>query len=165
MTDRLTLTLWNPQQGYQCLLQARDYAKAMLMAGHRLVLEIRPQAKTRPQEKKYHAMIKDISRQVDMNGRKWTEEDAKRILVSAFKEDTKADPVFAPLWAQFGAWSLVPGLRGEYVVVGIQTRKFGKELASGFIEWLYAFGAEFEVQWTEPREHIDAETGEILETA
>ena len=165
MTDRLTFTLWNPQQAHASLMEALQWAKSMLMAGHRLVLEIRLEGKTRPQEKKYHAQIGDIARQVMLGDRFWPDEDAKRILVSAFREDTKADPDLAPHWATFGQWQLVPGLRGEFVVTGIPTRKFPKPLASAFIEWLYAFGAEHGVKWGMDAAKIDAETGEVMDAA
>jgi hypothetical protein len=107
-------------------------------------------AKTREQEKLYHAQIGDIARSVPLGDRLWPEEDAKRILVSAFRIDTKDDDNLREHWQKFGAWQLVPGLRGEFVVTGIPTRQFPKPLASAFIEWLYAFGAERDVQWSDP---------------
>lgn len=108
-----------------------------------------PPKKSREQEKKYHAMVRDIARQWRYIDRDWTDEDMKRLLVSGFREDTKDDPVFAELWREFGDWTLAPGLRGEFVVVGAQTKEFPKPLASAFIEWLYALGAEHSVKWSE----------------
>src|SRR5690606_32501596 len=40
--------------------------------------------KSRDQEEKYHAMIGDIAKQVDLNGQRWGVDDAKRLLVDAF---------------------------------------------------------------------------------
>ena len=38
---------------------------------------------------------------------------------------------------------VVPNLSGDGIVqLGFQTRKFSKEQASEFVEWLYAWGAE-----------------------
>jgi hypothetical protein len=107
--------------------------------------------KTRAQEEKYHAQIGDIARQWHYLGVKWSAEDMKRILVNAFKEDTKNDPDLAECWRAMGELRAVPGMRGGLVVLGEQTRKFPKKLASAFVEWLYALGAEVGVEWTEPK--------------
>ena len=39
------------------------------------------------------------------------------------------------------------GLRGEVVLLGIQSRDFTIKLARAFIAWLYAFGAEHGVRF------------------
>ena len=44
--DRITLPLWNQQQGYQAVLQAWAWAKSMLAAGHRLVLVVRRETRS-----------------------------------------------------------------------------------------------------------------------
>lgn len=130
--------------------------------------------KTRDQEEKYHAMFSDIARQVPVRGELRSDDDMKRLLFSAFKIDTQNDQDLMQAWRDFGNVRMEPGLRGEIVVFGDQTRRLPKVLASALIEWLYAFGAEHEVVWSEPksakprREHIDADTGEItseVETA
>ena len=43
MSDRFTARLWNAQQGHQAIEAAWRYAKPMLLAEHRLVLEVRPE--------------------------------------------------------------------------------------------------------------------------
>jgi hypothetical protein len=109
-------------------------------------------AKSRGQEEKYHAQIGDIAAQWQYLGIKWSAEDMKRILVNGFKEDTKNDPDLAECWRSMGELRAVPGMRGGLLVLGDQTRKFPKRLASAFVEWLYALGAEQGVEWTEPKE-------------
>jgi hypothetical protein len=106
--------------------------------------------KSRGQEEKYHAQIGDIAAQWQYLGVKWSAEDMKRILVNAFKEDTKNDPELGECWRSMGELRAVPGLRGGLVVLGEQTRRFPKRLASAFVEWLYALGAEMGVEWSEP---------------
>jgi hypothetical protein len=113
---------------------------------------IRKARKTRDQEEKYHAMFGDIARQVPVRGERRTADDMKRLLFSAFKIDTQDDTDLRDSWAEFGNVRMEPGLRGEIVVFGEQTRKLPKKLASALIEWLYAFGAEHDVQWSEPKE-------------
>ena len=133
--------------------------KAHAVAGNRIAIRICDQSKTRDQEEKYHSMIGEISAQV--GGVLQDREEAKRLLVSAFRIDTIKDPDFKDLWAKFGdAMRMKEGLRGEPVLLGIQTRHFPVKLASAFIEWLYAFGAEHDVVFTE--RDIDPETGEIV---
>lgn len=125
--------------------------KAHLMAGTRLVLEVKTQTKTRSKEQQYHAMIGDIAKQI--GGDLADPEDAKRILVSAFRIDTRE--MLANEWAEFGDLRMGRGLRGEVVVLGVQTRKFTQKLAVQFCHWLDAFGAEQGVKfaaskWMEP---------------
>lgn len=126
--------------------------------------------KTREQEKLYHAQIGDIARQYAHAGRKWESEDMKRLLVDAFRRDTKDDQDLRDLWATFGEMRLAPAIGADgFVALGYPTRRFPKRLASAFIEWLYAFGVEAGISWSKdaqrPRETIDAETGEITELA
>jgi hypothetical protein len=149
MNDRITLPLWEPVQAHKALQTAWMHAKSMLLAGHRLVLEIKPEPKSREQEKKYHAQIRDIARQYVHAGRRWDEEDLKRLLVDAFREETKNDPELRDEWAALGDLRLAPAIgRDGFVALGYQTRKFTKKLGSAFIEWLYAFGAENGIEWT-----------------
>lgn len=113
---------------------------------------VRPPRKSRDQEERYHAMIGDIARQFEHAGRRWDAEDMKRLLVDAFKQDTRDDPDLSPLWREMGDLRLVPAIgRDGFVALGDQTRKFPKRLASAFIEWLFAFGAERGVEWSEPQ--------------
>lgn len=113
---------------------------------------VREPAKSRDQEAKYHAQIADIAAQWNYLGVKWSAEDMKRILVNGFKEDTKNDPDLAECWKAMGELRAVPGMRGGLLVLGDQTRKFPKKLASAFVEWLYVLGAEQGVEWSDERE-------------
>jgi hypothetical protein len=129
---------------------ARERAEAAVKAapaGSEVV--IRQPARTPDQNDKFHAQIDDIAAQWLYLGVKWSAEDMKRILVNGFKEDTKNDPELAECWRSMGELRAVPGMRGGLLVLGDQTRKFPKKLASAFVEWLYALGAEVGVEWSE----------------
>lgn len=134
-----------------------DMARARALEAVRLAMEgwevlVRPPRKSRDQEERYHAMIGDIALQYVHFGRKWDAEDMKRILVDAFKYETRNDPDLCELWAEMGDLRLVPAIRRDgFVALGDQTRKFPKKLASAFIEWLFAFGVENDIQWTDPQ--------------
>ena len=125
------------------LLTSEDQARALmttlwpkvltaLNAGKELVLEVKAADKTREQELKYHAMIDEIAKQASHMGAKWSSEDWKRLLVNQFcKENGIKTGV------------VIPNLSGDGIVqLEMQTRKFTKEQASDFVEFLYAWGAE-----------------------
>jgi len=104
-----------------------------LASGKQLTLEIKNASKSREQEEKYHAMIGEVAKQAQHLGAKWDAEDWKRLLVDQFIKDMNG----------LGASKIIPSLDGEGIIqLGFQTRKFTKEQASEFVEWLYAWGAE-----------------------
>lgn len=133
----------------QARQRCADYALREAEDGAMVSFQKAP--KSRIQEEKYHAQIGDIARQFTHAGRKWGADDMKRLLVDAFKRDTKHDPDLAEAWREMGEMSLAPAIGSDgFVALGTQTKKFPKVLASAFIEWLYAFGAEHEIEWSEP---------------
>jgi hypothetical protein len=121
-----------------------------MQADDGFVVVVGPPAKTRLQEEKYHSMIGDIARQFRFLDRLWDEESMKRMLVAQFRADTKDDSDLKTLWDDMGTMEMVPSLDMTGVVMlGWQTRRFPKKLAIAFIEWLYCFGAENKITWTE----------------
>lgn len=132
---------------------AHDEARRRAMRGCEIappgwVVRVSPPNKSRDQEAKYHAQIGDIAAQVLLHGQRFDAEMWKRMLVDAFHYDTKDDPELAEDWRRMGDVRFAPALNHPGVVVlGFQTRDFPKRLASAFIEWLYAFGAENGVEW------------------
>jgi len=106
--------------------------KEALASGKQLTLEIKATSRSSPQNSKYHAMIEEIARQASHLGAKWDEEDWKRMLVWQFCKESGQNE-----------GKIVPSLDGTGIVqLGQQTRKFTKEQASEFVEWLHAWGAE-----------------------
>lgn len=101
--------------------------------------------KKRIQEEKYHAMIADIARQTKYLGRKWDDESMKRILVNEFEEAMKDNGT--PLRQ---AGQMIPSEDGRRIIaLGIQTRDFTIKEASAFIEFLYAWGVDRDVVWSQ----------------
>lgn len=82
--DRLTATLWNPQQGHGAIQQAWAHAKAMLMAGHRLTLEIKPEKRNLPQNARLHARLTEIAAKHEWAGQRRDVEVWKRLLTAAW---------------------------------------------------------------------------------
>ena len=140
MADRITLPLWEPVQARKAVDYLYEQAKPLLMAGHRLVAKLEPETRRDNHNRHYHSLIAQIAKQ--LGGDLADPEDAKRILISAFRIDTRNDSDLDGEWAKFGDVRMGRGLRGEVVLMGIQSRDFTIKLARAFITWLYAFGAE-----------------------
>lgn len=107
--------------------------------------------KSREQEEKYHSMVSDIANCCMFMGRKWGKEEWKRLLIDAFvrvvREDAKVTGQVDPF---AGQGEVVPALYGHgFVQLGVQSRGFKKGIASQFIEYLYSYGNENGVCWTE----------------
>lgn len=150
MSQRIAISLWEPVQAWNAVLAAWPRVKALLIAGHRLVLEIRFESKTREQEKKYHAMVGEIAQQAQHLGAKWGADDWKRLLIDKFARETGRTH-----------GRVIPNLDNNGVVeVGMSSRKFTRKDAIEFIDWLEAWaamnGCELSEEWPDP------ETGEVI---
>lgn len=145
-----TLTLANPQQAKAALDAVYErIVKPMTMAGHRLMAVIKTETRKDAQSAHFHSLIGQISTHI--GGDLADKDDAKRILLSAFKIDTKDMPELAREWAKFGELRIGRGLRGETVLLGNQTRDLSVRLAAAFITWLEAFGADSGITFRAPR--------------
>ena len=116
------------------------------------VVTIGPPVKRRIQEEKYHAMIGDIADQCKFMQRTWSKEEWKRLLIDAYvrvaRENAKAEGKPDPF---AGQGEVVPSIDGTSVVqLGVQSRGFKVKQASEFIEYLFAYGAERGVTWSDP---------------
>ena len=131
---------------------AHDYARAnaaefIQKAPEGWVVKVGPPSRSGDQNAKMHAMISKIAKDYEFVGRKWDTDSMKRLLVDQFSRDTRDDPELKHEWENFNKVDMVPSLdRKGVVMLGVQTRRFTKTLASAFIEWLYAFAAEVGVE-------------------
>jgi hypothetical protein len=140
VSERIVLTLWNPQQAYQAIQEAWKRAKSMLFAGHRLVLEVRPETRSSEQNARMWAMLTDVSRQVEWYGKRLTPEDWKHVFSSSLR---KLD--------------VVPNIEGTgFVALGLSTSRMTKGEMSDLMELISAFGAERGVAWSDPAERMAA---------
>jgi hypothetical protein len=144
MTERQRFTLWEPVQAHKIItLQLWPLLKSMLMAGQRVVVEIKPETRTLAQNARLWAMLTDVSKQVDWYGRKLSQEEWKHVFTASLaKQD------------------VVPGIDGGFVVLGKSTSKMTKPEMSELQQLIEAFGAQQNVRFTAP-EYVDQETGEI----
>lgn len=144
MTERQRFTLWEPVQAHKVLTQQIwPLLKSLLMAGHRMVVEIKPETRTLAQNARLWAMLTDVAKQVNWYGRKLSEEEWKHVFTASLaKQD------------------VVPGIDGGFVVLGKSTSKMTKPEMSELQDLIEAFGAQQGVRFTAP-EYVDPETGEI----
>lgn len=104
--------------------------------------------KKRAQECKYHAMIEDIAKYCLFLGVKQDEDDWKRLLVDSFAKVMR--DAGTPIHHD---GRVMPSLDFQRVVqLGIQTKDFYVKEAAQFIEYLYSYGAENDVVWSEVME-------------
>jgi hypothetical protein len=107
---------------------------------------------TRLQQEKYHAMIGDVAAQCMHLNRKFDAKAWKRLLVHQFRSDCISNhiPRLEDYWKR-NDFELIPALDGRSIVnTGEQTRDWPKYVSSAFVEWLYHYGAENSVEWSEP---------------
>jgi len=144
MTDRIKITLFEPVQAHKILTQQIwPLIKASLMAGHRMVVEVRPETRTLAQNARLWAMLTDVSKQVNWYGRKLSQEEWKHVFTASLSKQ-----------------DVVPGIDGGFVVLGKSTSKMTKPEMSELQDLIEAFGAQQGVRFTAP-EYVDPETGEI----
>ena len=100
---------------------------------------IREPTRSLDQNAKAHSMIGDISNQVTWKGMDFSREVWKRLLMAAFLREHNEQPL------------LIPALDGNGVdIIFERTSQLGVRKMAAFIEWIYAFGTEHGVVWSEP---------------
>lgn len=90
------------------------------------------------QNRKLHAMLADISRQVEHAGMKWDVSVWKRLCTAAWLRERGA------------SIQMIPAIDGKGIDVLYEpTSKLSKRKCAELVEWIYAFGAECGVKWTQ----------------
>lgn len=131
MADALTTRLMNPQQARNAFAEAWDTAKAMLIAGNRMVLVLREEKRSLDQNAHFHALCSDIAKSgIAWAGKPRKASEWKALLVSGHAVATKAEV------------EMVPGLENEFVNLRESTAQMGVKRAASLIEYTHAFMAE-----------------------
>lgn len=134
MAERLSLRLYEPTQAHQALRQAWDFVKPLLLAGHRLVLEVRPETRSDAQNKLMWSVLTDLSRQVEWCGKRLTKEGWKDFIT-----------------AHLNGQELIPNMHGTGFIsinMGKSTSQMTKSELSAVIELAHAFGSERGINWS-----------------
>ncbi|WP_349573097.1 recombination protein NinB [Azotobacter salinestris] len=101
-------------------------------------LAITDEDRTAEQNARLHALLTDISRQVEHAGRKWNVLIWKRLCTAAWLREIGENA------------TMIPALDGNgFDVIYEKTSKLGVKKCASLIEWVQAFGAEHQVRWTQ----------------
>ena len=104
------------------------------------------------QNAKIHAQISDIAMQCRFMGKRFSVEDWKRLLIDAFARIKAAEGEPLKGWGR-----ILPNLDNSgFVQLGVQSRDLKKAEASEFVEYLYAWGTENNVIWSDEKVRVSA---------
>jgi len=134
----MRVTLFNAQQGHTALARLWHDLKPLLIAGKRIVVEVREATRSLEQNARMWAMLEDVSAQVEWYGRKLTPEEWKHVFSASLKGQ-----------------DVVPGLYGGFVVLGVSTSRMTIREMGELMTLMEAFGAERGVRFGAP-EHMEA---------
>jgi hypothetical protein len=159
--DRISVVLWNWPQAWQMFRDAAVLAKALIVAGNRLVLELRMETRSDAQNRLLHSRFNDIRKHCEWAGRKRDTDTWKRLLTAAW------------LRARGEHVEILPALDGHGVdVVFRSTSKLTRRECAELSEFVMAWGTDKGVPWCPAslgrdgqEQQVDPETGEILENA
>jgi hypothetical protein len=134
---RQSAALFNPQQAHAVWSSLWSaHIKPTLIAGQRLIVEVKPETRSTEQNRRMWAMLTDISRQVEWYGKRLTAEDWKHVFSSSLRK-----------------LEVVPNLDGTgFVALGMSTSSMTKGEMGDLMTLMEAFGAERGVEWSEPVE-------------
>jgi hypothetical protein len=136
MTERVSITLRDPQTGHTELMRAWAWAKAMLLAGHRLTLEIKRATRSTEQNSLFWSLLGDLSKQCDwaVDGQmvKLSPEEVKHILTASLKRHQR----------------MARGIDGGLVVLGQSTSRMTVAEMGELITLGHAYGDSQGVRWS-----------------
>lgn len=136
MTERISITLRDAQSGHKALMEAWAWAKAMLMAGHRLSLELRKATRSSEQNNLLWSLLTDLSQQcewaVDGQMVKLCPEDVKNVLTAGLKRHQR----------------MARGIDGGLVVLGQSTSRMTVAEMAELITLGHAYGDSQGVNWS-----------------
>lgn len=135
--------LYNYQQAHKTIVDLMPRIKARLQAGNVLTLTIKENERSIDQNSMFHSLIGQIAKQAQHFGAQWDTESFKRFLIDQWAHETGR-----------ATGKVVPSLDGQRLVqLGLQSRKFSKQDASEFTEWLFAWGTNNGITFENIHEH------------
>lgn len=139
---KFTVTLDNVKAE---MLKVWDMANKGLKSGEAVIVTLGRDKGSRLQEKCYHAQMGDFAKQLEPNGNKYNVKAWKELLVFDFARERLAMDL--PL-KEGNAW--IPSLCGMAMIPSRPpTSGFNKDVRSEFIEYLFAKGTEYGVEFTD----------------
>lgn len=146
--DSMTVRCWEPMQAHKALTrQVWPALKAALIAGKRMVVKVEQEKRSLAENAMLHALLSQISRQVEWAGAKRDPEVWKRLLTASWCR-ARGEHV-----------EMLPALDGHGVdIVFRRTSQLTRAECAELIEFVQAWAAEHGVSTG----RVDPETGEIL---
>ncbi len=127
------------------MLKVWDMANKGLKSGEDVIVTLGRDKGSRLQEKCYHAQMGDFAKQLEPNGNKYSVQAWKELLVFDFAKERLA--MGLPLKK---GNTFLPSLCGTAMLPSRPyTSDFDKDVRSEFIEYLFAKGAEYDVEFTD----------------
>jgi len=112
------------------ILHATDFTKPKKIV-------IKDQDRSGEQNRALHAMLSDISKQVEHVGKKWDVLIWKRLLTAAWLREGGENP------------QMIPALDGHgFDVIYERTSQMTVKQCASLMEWVQFFGDEHQVRWT-----------------
>ena len=147
MIEKTIVRCYSPVQAHKALLtQLWPQLKNRLMAGHRMEVELRHEKRSLAENAMLHALLGQISREVEWAGKKRDVETWKRLLVAAWCR-ARGEHV-----------EMLPALDGHGVdIVFRRTSQLTRSECAELIEYVLAWAAEHGINTGD----VDPETGEI----
>lgn len=147
MTEKTIVRCYSPVQAHKALLtQIWPHLKNRLMAGHRMVIEVKPEKRSIAENAMLHALLGQISREVEWAGKKRDVETWKRLLTAAWCR------------ARNEHIEILPAVDGHGVdIVFRRTSELSRAECAELIEYVLAWAAEHGINTGD----VDPETGEI----
>lgn len=132
-------TLFNAQQGHSAFTALWPEIKANLIAGRRLVVEVKEPTRSSEASAKFHAMCGDFAKSgIQWAGKARSPDEWKVLLISGHAVATK-----------IGA-ELVPGLEGEFLNIRESSARMSIARMNSLIEYSYAMGTSMGVRFSCP---------------
>lgn len=122
-----------------------DWCQSMIERGIKagaVVITMGRDSRSIEQNSKMWPMLTDISKQVEWFDQKLQPEEWKDLATGSFR-----------------GCKILPSMEndGRFITVGLSTSRMGKKDFSDFITYLYAFGAEKDVKWSDKSKETIAE--------
>lgn len=139
-----TLTITEPGQLSMMMNRARDIAAETIQGGAIEVI-VQEISKSRLQEAKYHSMIGDIAKSVELDGRYFGADIWKALLIDEFEQELKAngETLRRP------SHVVISLDKQRAITIRPSSKDFRKGEACSFIEFLYKFGSEHDAVFCE----------------
>lgn len=139
VNNSITVKCVDPEQGHKVLGSVVwPHLKTNLQAGKRMLVIVREETRSLEQNKLLHAVLADISDQVEWYGQKFSADIWKRLCVAAWLTEKNERPI------------LIPSLTGNGVdIIYEKTSKLSTAQCSELIEWCFAFGVSHGVKFND----------------